>query len=37
MRAQVDRLCREARRVALPLVDAFSIPEACLDAPIARR
>lgn len=37
IRAQVDRLCREVRRVALPLVDAFGIPEACLDAPIARR
>ncbi|MFN7943096.1 MAG: acyl-CoA dehydrogenase [Thermoanaerobaculia bacterium] len=37
IRSQVDRLCREVRRLALSLVDAFGIPEACLDAPIARR
>lgn len=37
IRTQVDRLCREVRELALSLVDAFGIPEACLDAPIARR
>jgi hypothetical protein len=31
----VTKLCREARAQALPLVDAFAIPEACLGAPIA--
>lgn len=36
IRHEVDQLCREVRTLALPLVDAFSIPEACLDAPIAR-
>jgi acyl-CoA oxidase len=33
--ALVDRLCAEARRHALPLVEAWGIPDACLAAPIA--
>lgn len=37
IRREVDRLCQEARGLALGLVEAFAIPEACLDAPIARR
>jgi acyl-CoA oxidase len=31
---QVERLCAELRRVAVPLVDAFGIPDAILRAPI---
>ncbi len=32
---QVDRLCAEARREAVSLVDAFGVPPECLAAPIA--
>jgi acyl-CoA oxidase len=35
IRALVDRLSAEARRQALPLVEAWGIPDACLAAPIA--
>lgn len=35
VRRLVDKLCLELRRDALPLVQAFGIPEACLGAPIA--
>jgi acyl-CoA oxidase len=35
IRRQVDALCYEVSRVAVPLVDAFAIPEQCLAAPIA--
>ncbi len=35
IRKMVDRLCSEARHEAVPLVNAFRIPDACL-APIAR-
>lgn len=35
IRRVVTKLCREARAQALPLVDAFAIPEGCLGAPIA--
>lgn len=35
VRRLVDKLCLEVRRDALPLVQAFGIPEACLGAPIA--
>ncbi len=35
VRRQVDRLCGQLRTLALPLVDAWGIPEACLAAPIA--
>jgi acyl-CoA oxidase len=35
VREQVDALCREIRPHAVPLVDAFGIPDACLGAPIA--
>ena len=35
IRALVDRLCAETRRHALPLVEAWGIPDACLAAPIA--
>ena len=35
IRALVDRLCAEARHQALPLVEAWGIPDACLAAPIA--
>lgn len=35
IRDLVDRLCAESRRNALPLVDAWGIPDACLAAPIA--
>jgi acyl-CoA oxidase len=31
----VDRLCREVRKEAVALVDAFGIPDSCLAAPIA--
>jgi acyl-CoA oxidase len=36
IRKMVNRLCFEVRQQALPLVDAFGIPESCLGAPIAR-
>jgi acyl-CoA oxidase len=35
IRKMIDRLCSEIRDEAVPLVDAFNIPESCL-APIAR-
>ena len=35
IRNLVNRLCREVRGQALPLVDAFGIPNALLGAPIA--
>jgi acyl-CoA oxidase len=35
IRAVVDQLCAEVRIDALPLVEAFGIPDACLAAPIA--
>lgn len=37
IRSLIDRLCAEVRSHALPLVDAFGIPDACLSAPIAFR
>jgi acyl-CoA oxidase len=36
IRKLINRLCAEVRQQALPLVNAFGIPEACLAAPIAR-
>ena len=35
IRKQVNQLCWELRQEAVPLVDAFQIPDACLAAPIA--
>ncbi len=35
IRRLIDRLCLDASKEALALVDAFAIPEACLAAPIA--
>lgn len=35
IRRQVDILCYEVSRMAVPLVDAFAIPDPCLAAPIA--
>jgi acyl-CoA oxidase len=35
IRKAVDQLCWEIRQDAVPLVDAFRIPESCLSAPIA--
>ncbi|MEJ7733814.1 MAG: acyl-CoA dehydrogenase [Polyangiaceae bacterium] len=35
IRAMVDALCAEVRIDALPLVEAFGFPDACLAAPIA--
>jgi acyl-CoA oxidase len=37
IRKLVNQLCWEIRQEAVPLVDAFKIPESCLSAPIARR
>jgi acyl-CoA oxidase len=37
IRAQVNDLCRRLRPDAIALTDAFGIPDALLDAPIARR
>ncbi len=37
IRALINKLCGEARRHAVPLVDAFGIPDAVLAAPIAVR
>ena len=37
IRKLVSQLCWEIRQEAVPLVDAFKIPESCLSAPIARR
>ncbi len=35
IRDQVNQLCEQVRHQALPLVEAFGIPDACLSAPIA--
>jgi acyl-CoA oxidase len=35
IRKMVNQLCWEIRKDAVPLVDAFDIPDACLAAPIA--
>ena len=37
IRSQVIALCAEVREVALPLVDAFGIPEKFISAPIAQK
>ncbi len=37
IRKLVSQLCWDLRQEAVPLVDAFRIPESCLGAPIARR
>jgi acyl-CoA oxidase len=37
IRKLVNQLCWEIRQEAVPLVDAFRIPESCLSAPIAKR
>jgi acyl-CoA oxidase len=37
IRKLVNQLCWDIRQEAVPLVDAFKIPESCLSAPIARR
>jgi len=37
IRKMVNQLCAEARQQALPLVDAFAIPDELLGAPIGRR
>jgi acyl-CoA oxidase len=37
VRKLVNQLCWDIRQEAVPLVDAFKIPENCLAAPIARR
>jgi acyl-CoA oxidase len=37
IRKLVSQLCWDLRQEAVPLVDAFKIPEVCLGAPIARR
>ncbi len=37
IRKMVNQLCWDIRQEAVPLVDAFKIPEVCLSAPIARR
>ncbi len=37
IRREVNELCRELRDSAVPLVDAFAIPDKCLSAPIAVR
>lgn len=37
IRKMVNQLCWDIRQEAVPLVDAFNIPESCLAAPIARR
>ncbi len=37
IRKLVNQLCWDIRQEAVPLVDAFKIPESCLGAPIARR
>ena len=36
IRKTLNQLCWEVRQDAVPLVDAFGIPESCLHAPIAR-
>lgn len=37
IRKHLNQLCWDVRQDAVPLTDAFKIPEACLAAPIARR
>jgi acyl-CoA oxidase len=37
VRKLVNQLCWDIRQEAVPLVDAFKIPESCLAAPIAKR
>lgn len=37
IRKMINQLCWEIRQDAVPLTDAFNIPESCLAAPIARR
>ena len=37
IRKLMNQLCWEVRQEAVPLVDAFDIPEACLSAPIGRK
>jgi len=37
IRKLLNQLCWEVRQDAVPLTDAFNIPESCLGAPIARR
>ncbi len=37
IRKLVNQLCWDIRQEAVPLVDAFKIPESCLAAPIARK
>jgi acyl-CoA oxidase len=37
IRKLVNQLCWDVRQEAVPLVDAFKIPESCLAAPIARK
>ena len=37
IRKLVNQLCWEVRQDAVPLVDAFDIPESCLFAPIAKK
>ncbi|HWA35803.1 MAG TPA: acyl-CoA dehydrogenase, partial [Cyclobacteriaceae bacterium] len=37
IRKMVNHLCWDIRQEAVPLVDAFNIPEVCLSAPIAAR
>jgi acyl-CoA oxidase len=37
IRKLVSQLCWDLRQEAVPLVDAFKIPEVCLGAPIAKR
>jgi acyl-CoA oxidase len=36
LRKMLDQLCWEIRQDAVPLVDAFKIPDSCLSAPVAR-
>ena len=36
VRKSLDQLCWEIRKDAVPLVDAFGIPESCLSAPIGK-
>ena len=37
IRKLLNQMCWEVRQEAVPLVDAFGIPESCLHAPIAKR
>ena len=37
LRKMLDQLCWEIRQEAVPLVDAFRIPDSCLSAPIANQ